>query len=64
MYSRNEYIKNSILESLKNILPVEKFNFNQAFIDSEISLVIECAKLWNQNFTVGEITEKYNINKN
>lgn len=63
MYGRNDYIKNEIIKSLKDILPIEKLDFNQAFIDSENSLVEKCASLWNEGFTAGYIRNKYDMNE-
>lgn len=60
--TRFEYIKFQLLQSpLREMLDFEAINWDECRIDSEKSIVIKCGQLWEEGFTLKEISEKLKI---
>lgn len=61
---RYEYLRTNIENSeLKNILPLNLIDFDEANIKSQKSLLIESCKLWDKGYKASEIIEKLHIHK-
>ena len=61
---RYEYLRTNIENSeLKNILPLNLIDFDEANIKSQKSLLIEACKLWDKGYKASEIIEKLHIHK-
>lgn len=59
---RYEYLKTNIENSeLKDILPLNLIDFNEANIKSQKSLLIEACKLWDKGYKASQIVEELHI---
>lgn len=61
---RYEYIRTNIEQSeLKDVIPLDLIDFDEANIKSQKSLLVEACRLWDEGYRVQDIVESLGIHK-
>lgn len=60
-YTEFEWLKENFIKELSSVLDLSNIDFLKAFKDSNNSLLIKCANLWESGLSITEISKELNI---